>query len=65
LALYALSSILWLFSLSYLEVSLMYPLLSLAYVITTSLAAAFLRENVSLIRWAGGLLSWSAVSLSA
>ncbi|WP_297438726.1 EamA family transporter [Thermococcus sp.] len=56
LILYGASSVLWLVSLSYLEVSLMYPLLSLAYVITTLLAAAYLRESVAAIRWVGVLL---------
>jgi drug/metabolite transporter (DMT)-like permease len=56
LILYGASSVLWLVSLSYLEVSLMYPLLSLAYVITTLLAATYLRESVAAIRWVGVLL---------
>ncbi len=53
LTLYALSSILWLFSLSELPASLMYPLLNLAYVVTVVLAATYLREPVHALRWVG------------
>ncbi len=53
LVLYALSSILWLFSLSELPASLMYPLLNLAYVVTVVLAATYLKEPVHVLRWVG------------
>ena len=53
LFLYGSSFILWLAALSTLDVSYMYPLLSLAYVITAILAFVFLKENITLLRWLG------------
>jgi len=53
LLLYAVSAFLWLGALSTLDVSFMYPLLSLAYVITAILAFVVLKENITLIRWVG------------
>jgi len=51
--LYMVSAFLWLGALSTLDVSLMYPLLSLAYVITAVFAVVFLGEIVTLSRWGG------------
>ena len=51
--LYAISVFLWLGAMSTLDVSFMYPLLSLGYVITAIFAFAFIGENVTLLRWAG------------
>ncbi|ASI98781.1 EamA family transporter [Thermococcus celer] len=56
IALYLGSSILWLIGLSMLDVSLMYPLLSLAYVVTTVLAVLVLNEPVRMSRWMGVIL---------
>ncbi|NJE10311.1 EamA family transporter [Thermococcus sp. MAR1] len=56
LILYGISSVLWLIGLSMLDVSLMYPLLSLAYVVTTVLAFIILNEPVRTTRWVGVLL---------
>jgi len=56
LVLYAISSVLWLVGLSMLDVSLMYPLLSLAYVVTTILAFLVLNEPVHSSRWIGVVL---------
>jgi drug/metabolite transporter (DMT)-like permease len=53
LFLYAMSVFLWLGAMSTLDVSFMYPLLSLGYVVTTILAIIFIGENITLIRWAG------------
>lgn len=53
LVLYAVGAFLWLGALSTLEVSFMYPMLSLAYVVTALFALAFLGESVTLFRWAG------------
>lgn len=53
LLLYAVSAFLWLAALSTLDVSYMYPLLSLAYVMTAILAFVFLKENITLFRWVG------------
>ncbi len=56
LVLYGISSALWLIGLSMLDVSLMYPLLSLAYFVTTVLAFFVLNEPVRTTRWIGVLL---------
>lgn len=51
--LYAIALIAWLVGLSRLDVSYMYPLLSLGYVLTAIFAFIFLKENITLMRWAG------------
>lgn len=53
LFLYMVSAFLWLGALSTLDVSSMYPLLSLAYVVTAVFAVVFLGEIVTIYRWAG------------
>jgi len=53
LFLYMVSAFLWLGALSTLDVSSMYPMLSLAYVVTAVFAAIFLGEIVTFYRWAG------------
>jgi multidrug transporter EmrE-like cation transporter len=53
LILYGSVFILWLAALSTLDVSFMYPLLSLAYVVTAVFAFVFLGETVAFSRWAG------------
>ena len=45
--------VIWLAAMSTLNISYMYPLASLVYVITAIIAVVFLHEDVSLIRWAG------------
>lgn len=54
--LYGIAFILWLGALSTLDISYMYPLLSLGYVITAIFAFLFIRENITLLRWLGILL---------
>ena len=51
--LYVISLFLWLGALSTLNVSFMYPLLSLSYVITAIIAFVFLKESITLLHWAG------------
>lgn len=53
LTLYMVSAFLWLGALSTLDVSSMYPMLSLAYVATAVFATAFLGEVITFNRWAG------------
>jgi drug/metabolite transporter (DMT)-like permease len=53
LMLYTISAFLWLGALSTLNVSLMYPMLSLGYVITAFFAFFFLGELIPAIRWIG------------
>lgn len=53
LVLYGSAFILWLGAMSTLDISFMYPMLSLAYVITAILAFVFIGENITMVRWAG------------
>ena len=50
---YGFALIFWLGAMSTLEISFMYPMLSLGYVIVAAMAFIFLGENISLARWAG------------
>jgi len=50
---FALMIVLWLAAISTLNVSRLYPLTSLAYVITAVVAYIFLKENIGLLRWVG------------
>ena len=56
IALYALAMVLWLGALSQLDVSYIYPLLSLGYVVTAIIAFIFIKENITLLRWVGIIL---------
>jgi len=56
LVLYFISAFLWLGALSTLDVSFMYPMLSLACVLTAVFAVIYLGEVLTLSRWAGILL---------
>jgi multidrug transporter EmrE-like cation transporter len=51
--LYGSAFVLWLAAMSTLDVSFMYPMLSLAYVMTAVFAVVFLGEVVTFSRWAG------------
>ena len=53
LILYMISAFLWLGALSSLDVSFMYPLLSLGYIVTALFAFIYLGEIVTFSRWAG------------
>jgi drug/metabolite transporter (DMT)-like permease len=55
LALYVLATISWLVVLSRIDLSVVYPLGSMNYVLVTLMAATVLGEKVSLLRWAGTL----------
>lgn len=51
--LFGLSSIFWLVVLSRLPLSLVYPMVSVAYVVVAIASWYFFKENVSLVRWLG------------
>ena len=53
---YVVSLFLWLGALSNLSVSVAYPLLSLAYIVTAILAFFFLKENLTLLHGLGIVL---------
>lgn len=50
---FGLSAIFWLVVLSRLELSLVYPMVSVAYVLVALASWIFFKENLSLVRWLG------------
>lgn len=50
---FGLSSVTWLFVLSRLQLSFVYPLVSVAYVLVAIASLIFFKESVSLVRWTG------------
>lgn len=52
-ACFGLSSLFWLVVLSRMELSLVYPMVSVAYVLVAILSLIFFKENVTLVRWLG------------
>ncbi|OGB86990.1 hypothetical protein A3H38_03615 [candidate division WOR-1 bacterium RIFCSPLOWO2_02_FULL_46_20] len=52
-ACFAASSLFWLVVLSRLELSFVYPMVSVAYVIVALASFIFFKENVTLMRWMG------------
>jgi hypothetical protein len=69
LALYIGASVLWLVVLSRADVSFVYPMIALGYIITAMLAKFYFpiigleSENITLIRWMGIILILGGVSL--
>jgi drug/metabolite transporter (DMT)-like permease len=53
LTLYMVAAFLWLGALSTLDVSYMYPLLSLGYILTAIFAVFYLGETITISRWSG------------
>ena len=51
--LYAFATLLWLYILSKEELSFVYPLQSITYILGTILATIIFKENVSIFRWVG------------
>ena len=52
-ACFAASSVFWLVVLSRMELSFVYPMVSVAYVIVAIASMIFFKENVTLVRWIG------------
>ena len=50
---FGLSSVFWLVVLSRMELSLVYPIVSVGYVIVALFSWYFFKENLTVIRWAG------------
>jgi len=63
IALYVLASLVWLVVLSQAELSFVYPLISVGYVITAILSWFLFKENLTLIRFFGILLICGGVYL--
>lgn len=53
LIIYGLATIIWLYILSKAELSLVYPLQSLCYVVAAIAAILIFKENIPLTRWSG------------
>ena len=53
LSFYFIGAFLWLAAMSSLNISFMYPLLSLAYLITAIFAYFYMGETITILRWTG------------
>lgn len=60
-----LATLFWLFTLSRIEVSKAYPMLSLSLVLTTVLARVWIGERVDIRRWLGVLVILAGATLMA
>lgn len=58
-----LGTLVWLLTLSSMEVSKAYPMLSLSFVLTTIIARVHLKETVSPVRWIGVCLICAGAAL--
>jgi len=56
LAFFGASAVLWLVVLSRLELSLVYPMVSVAYILVALASWLLFKENVTLVRWLGILV---------
>jgi len=65
LVLYILASVIWLTVLSKADVSYVYPMISLGYILTAFLAKFYFNENITILRWFGILLILGGVFLIA
>jgi drug/metabolite transporter (DMT)-like permease len=63
--LYGTSTLLWFYALARADLSYLYPMIGLGLIFTTIVAATWLGETVSLVRWAGVVLIASGVVLVA
>ena len=61
LAAFSVSAIFWLVVLSRLDLSLVYPLVSIGYILVALLSAIFFKENITLIRWIGIMMICAGV----
>lgn len=53
LLLYVIATFLWLTALSKAEVSFLYPLVAIGYIVTAFLARLYFKESITLMRWFG------------
>jgi len=60
---YGMGTFIWLFLLTKLELSFMYPMISLGYVLVLFFSRIAFGEKISLVRWAGVLLICSGVCM--
>lgn len=65
LIIYGLATVIWLYILSRTELSLVYPIQSLCYVVAAVVAILIFRENIPVTRWCGlGLIVLGAYFVS-
>ena len=62
-SLYIIATLIWLVVLSNAEVSQVYPLIAIGYVVTAVFAKFYLGENLSILRWLGIMLIVSGAVL--
>lgn len=60
---YLVNFFIWVALLSRLDLSVLFPMSSLTYIFVPIMAAVYLHENVSLIRWAGIIMIIAGVTL--
>jgi drug/metabolite transporter (DMT)-like permease len=65
LTLYVISAIVWLTILSKADVSYVYPMIALGYIVTAFLARLYFNESITTLRWIGMLLILGGVFLIA
>src|SRR5579875_3680019 len=65
IVLYVVATVIWIFLLNKLSLSLLYPLQSLAYVLAILVSIFVFHEHVPWIRWAGVLVILAGVALVA
>ena len=53
---YALGLIFWLWLLAFYDISFIYPLVAIGYIVTAIFAIVFLKETVTILRWSGIIL---------
>lgn len=63
LALFGIGTILWIYVLSKLPLSIAYPLQSLAYVLGIIIAYFFLHEHIPLNRWLGAAIIFVGITI--
>lgn len=62
-ALYGMSTVIWLFILSRVDLSIAYPTVSAGYIMVVLLSRVFFKEEVTVVRWAGVLVISAGVIL--
>lgn len=63
IVLYVIATVIWIYLLKQMPISLLYPLQSLAYVLTIFIAIFLFHEHVSAWRWAGVAVIMVGVTL--
>lgn len=63
IALYGLATVLWLYVLSRLPLSLAYPLQSIAFILGLVVAALLFQESVPLTRWLGAAIIMGGITV--